>query len=89
MKSGLGTYAVQAGRIKVGAIVAVNALGDVYDIDNGQMIAGLRTPGRKEPQLHGRGDPRRYCRYQQPVQPEYKLPPLEPFSRMEPSIRAS
>ena len=47
MKSGLGTYAVQAGRIKVGAIVAVNALGDVYDIDHGQTIAGLRTPDGK------------------------------------------
>lgn len=41
MKSGLGCFAVQAGNLKVGAIVAVNALGDVFDIDTGRQIAGL------------------------------------------------
>lgn len=41
MKSGLGTYAVQIGELKVGAIVAVNALGDVVDVDTGKRIAGL------------------------------------------------
>ena len=41
MKSGLGTYAVQAGQLKVGALAAVNALGDVYD--GAEMIAGLRS----------------------------------------------
>ena len=40
MKSGFGTYAIQAGDIKVGALVAVNALGDIYDA-NGKQIAGL------------------------------------------------
>lgn len=40
MKSGFGTYAVQAGPIKVGAMVAVNAFGDVYGTD-GKMLAGL------------------------------------------------
>lgn len=40
MKSGFGAYAVQAGPIKVGALVAVNALGDVYGPD-GRPIAGL------------------------------------------------
>ncbi|MCQ2501750.1 MAG: P1 family peptidase [Lachnospiraceae bacterium] len=44
MKSGIGSYAVQAGDLKVGAIVAVNALGDVYDLETGEEIAGLRTP---------------------------------------------
>lgn len=43
MKSGIGAYAVQAGGVKVGAVVAVNALGDIYDIDTGAQIAGLRT----------------------------------------------
>lgn len=43
MKSGFGTYAVEAGPIKVGAMVAVNALGDVYDPD-GTMLAGLLNP---------------------------------------------
>ena len=41
MKAGFGTYAVQVGSIKVGALVAVNALGDIYE--DGKMIAGLRT----------------------------------------------
>ena len=41
MKSGFGTYAVEAGALKVGALVAVNALGDIYE--DGKMIAGLRS----------------------------------------------
>lgn len=41
MKSGIGSYAVQVGELKVGAIVAVNALGDVYDWKTGRMVAGL------------------------------------------------
>ena len=43
MKSGFGTCALQAGPLKVGALVAVNALGDIYD-RNGEQIAGLLTP---------------------------------------------
>ena len=42
MKSGLGTYAVRNGDLCVGAIVAVNAMGDIYDIDTGKQLAGLR-----------------------------------------------
>ena len=41
MKSGLGIYAVQIGEVKCAAIVAVNALGDVIDIDSGKRIAGI------------------------------------------------
>lgn len=44
MKSGVGAYAVEVGEIRVGAIVGVNAMGDVFDIDTGEQIAGLRTP---------------------------------------------
>lgn len=40
MKSGFGTCAVQAGNLKVGALVAVNALGDVYGPE-GKPVAGL------------------------------------------------
>lgn len=40
MKGGLGTYAVQVGDLKVGAIVAVNCLGDVIDPSNSNIIAG-------------------------------------------------
>lgn len=41
MKSGIGSYAVSVGDLKVGAIVAVNALGDIFDWKNGKKIAGL------------------------------------------------
>ena len=41
MKSGLGCYAVQVGQLQVGAIVAVNAIGDVYDMETGKELAGL------------------------------------------------
>lgn len=41
MKSGMGSYAVQIGDLKVGAIVAVNALGDIFDIDTGEQLAGM------------------------------------------------
>ena len=41
MKSGIGSYALQAGELQVGAVVAVNALGDVFDWKTGQKIAGL------------------------------------------------
>lgn len=43
MKSGFGTYALQAGDLKVGALVAVNALGDIYGPD-GKQVAGLLDP---------------------------------------------
>ena len=41
MKGGLGSYAVQVGDLKVGAIVAVNCLGDVIDPSTGEILAGL------------------------------------------------
>lgn len=44
MKSGLGIYAVQAGELKVGAIVALNAAGDVYEYETGKKIAGINDP---------------------------------------------
>ena len=43
MKAGLGTYALQVGDLKVGAIVAVNAVGDIHDPE-GKKIAGVRDP---------------------------------------------
>ena len=43
MKSGIGSYALQIGELKIGAIVVVNALGDVYDWKTGQQIAGMRN----------------------------------------------
>lgn len=41
LKSGIGSYAVQVGDLKIGAIMCVNAMGDVYDTDNNEIIAGL------------------------------------------------
>lgn len=43
MKSGLGSYAVQLGELKIGAIVAVNALGDIYDYKTNKKLAGLMS----------------------------------------------
>lgn len=44
MKAGIGTASVQVGQtdLVVGAIVAVNAFGDVLDPQTGQVLAGLR-----------------------------------------------
>lgn len=46
MKSGLGMYAVQVGALQVGAVVAVNAVGDVLDEKN-QILAGMLRPDRQ------------------------------------------
>ena len=43
MKTGLGSYAVQLGELQVGAVVVVNALGDVFNWKTGEQIAGMRT----------------------------------------------
>lgn len=47
MKGGLGTYALQEGDLKIGAVVAVNCLGDVYDADTGEQIAGMLSEDKK------------------------------------------
>ena len=43
MKTGIGSYAVQAGDLKIGAVIVLNALGDVFDWKNGKRIAGMLT----------------------------------------------
>lgn len=44
MKSGVGGASVHIGRgIVVGALVAVNALGDIHDPNTGEFVAGVRT----------------------------------------------
>lgn len=43
MKGGLGIYAVAAGRLKMAAIVVVNAVGDIFDPKTGEKVAGLRS----------------------------------------------
>jgi L-aminopeptidase/D-esterase-like protein len=47
MKSGIGTSAIRLEDITVGAIVAVNAVGDVFDPVTGKIIAGARTKDGK------------------------------------------
>ncbi|KHE71179.1 P1 family peptidase [Halobacillus sp. BBL2006] len=42
MKGGIGSFAVQIGSLKVGAIIAVNSFGDVIDPTTGQVIAGIQ-----------------------------------------------
>lgn len=42
-KSGIGSYAVELGDLKVGAIICTNAIGDVYDADTGKRIAGVKN----------------------------------------------
>ena len=47
MKTGIGSYAVELGPLKVGAVVAVNAFGDIFDWKTGQKVAGLLTKDKK------------------------------------------
>ncbi len=46
-KSGIGSYAVSIGDLYIGAIVAVNAFGDVFDHRTGKQIAGLLAEDKK------------------------------------------
>ncbi len=57
MKAGVGTASLHAGGgVIVGALVAVNAFGDVIDPHTGQIIAGLRS-GRVGPLRVGKQNP--------------------------------
>lgn len=51
MKSGLGTYAVQVGALQVGAVVVVNAIGDIFEVDSNHQLAGL-LDNKKEKMLN-------------------------------------
>lgn len=66
MKGGLGTasIAVPAGAhtLVVGAIVAVNAVGDVIDPRSGTLVAGVRTPDGR-----GLADARKLLRLSAPI----------------------
>ncbi len=43
MKGGIGTASLRIGAVTVGALVAVNAIGDVVDPTTGRVLAGART----------------------------------------------
>ena len=44
MKGGIGTASIRIGKITVGAIVAVNAVGDIRDPATNTILAGARSP---------------------------------------------
>ena len=48
MKSGIGYYCVKLGNLTVGAIVALNSLGDIFDWKTGVKIAGLLDENKKD-----------------------------------------
>lgn len=41
MKAGIGTYAVQIGKLKIGAVIAVNSFGDIIDPLTNEILAGV------------------------------------------------
>ncbi len=43
-KTGLGMYAISIGKLKIAAVVVLNALGDVFNPETGEKIAGPRKP---------------------------------------------
>lgn len=45
MKGGIGSFAIQMGELQIGAVVVVNAVGDVYDWTNSNKLAGVRHEG--------------------------------------------
>jgi L-aminopeptidase/D-esterase-like protein len=47
MKSGLGTASLRLADVVIGALVVVNAVGDVVDWRTGQILAGARRPDGK------------------------------------------
>jgi L-aminopeptidase/D-esterase-like protein len=46
-KSGIGIFAAQIGQLQIGAVVVVNAIGDIYSHD-GKRISGLMNIGRTD-----------------------------------------
>lgn len=46
-KSGIASYCVELGNLKVGAIVCTNALGDIYDYETGKRICGVLSEDGK------------------------------------------
>jgi len=47
MKSGLGTSSLRVGDVVIGALVVVNAVGDIIDWRTGRIVAGARRPDGK------------------------------------------
>ena len=56
VRAGLGVAAARLGSLEVGAVVVVNALGDVFDFETGEPIAGMKG-ARAEDALYRRAAP--------------------------------
>lgn len=48
VKGGLGNFAIQAGNFKIGAVAAVNCLGDVIDSENGEKVGGVLNKDKNQ-----------------------------------------
>lgn len=48
MKGGLGSASIRIDKLIVAALAAVNCVGDVRDLDSGQVLAGARTESGRE-----------------------------------------
>ena len=62
MKGGVGTASARVGKVTVGAIVAVNAVGDVVDPASGRVVAGARGadgPAQRRQRMQQKQQPRR------------------------------
>lgn len=46
MKSGLGSATIKIGDLKISALVALNAMGDIFDYEKGRQIAGIKKDGK-------------------------------------------
>ena len=46
MKTGMGSFALELGALQIGAVVALNALGDVFNWRSGEQIAGVLREDR-------------------------------------------
>lgn len=46
MKSGIGSATITIGNLQISALVALNAMGDIYDYEKGKQIAGIRKDGQ-------------------------------------------
>lgn len=48
MKGGIGSCALRHDNLMLGVVIAVNCVGDIYDFEAGQIIAGIRSDNEKE-----------------------------------------
>ncbi|QAT51092.1 peptidase S58 family protein [Caproiciproducens sp. NJN-50] len=47
MKGGIGSFCLRTGELMVGAVMAVNCVGDIYDAESNRLIAGVLNDDKK------------------------------------------